>query len=76
MAIFSCLLRECGIEKSVMVDLYKIKAVKNWVYPRSVIEVTIFMNLASYYRKLVKSFDFDCYSSDKVDREGGTFSMV
>ncbi|KAH0709266.1 hypothetical protein KY284_010693 [Solanum tuberosum] len=42
-------------KEGVMVYPQKIEAVKNWVRPSSVTEVRIFVGLASYYRRFVKT---------------------
>ncbi|KAH0733596.1 hypothetical protein KY289_004784 [Solanum tuberosum] len=42
--------------EGVMVDPQNIEAVKNWVRPSSVTEVSSFMGNASYYRQFVKIF--------------------
>ena len=38
----------------------KVKSVQNWVYPRSVKEVQIFIGFANFYRRFIKDFSKVC----------------
>ena len=43
-------------KEDIMVDLKKIKTVKDWFRPASVTEIQSFLGLAGYYRRFVEGF--------------------
>ena len=56
-----------------MVDPSKIEAVKSWVRPTNVTEVSNFVSLASYYHRFVKGFSFVAYQLTNLTKQSVPF---
>jgi hypothetical protein len=58
-------------------DLEKVKAIKEWLSPRSIFEVRSFHGLASFYRKFIRNFSGICAPiMDTVKKKHKSFNWT
>ena len=58
------------------VDLEKIRAIMEWVAPKSVDEVRYFMGLVGYYHRFIKKFSWISYPITSLQRKGKKFEWT
>lgn len=60
-------------KEGIAVDPVKIRAIMEWVAPKSVDEVRNFMGLVGYYRRFVRNFSQISYPITSLQRKGKNF---
>jgi len=63
-------------KEGIVVDPEKIRAIMEWVAPKSVDEVRSFMGLAGYYRRFIKNFSQISYPTTSLQRKGKKFEWT
>lgn len=63
-------------KEGIAVDSEKIKAIMEWVAPKSVNEVISFMGLAGYYKRFIKNFSQISYPITSLQRKGKKFEWT
>eukprot|EP00253_Pinus_taeda_P030831 PITA_30831 len=63
-------------KEGIALDTEKIRAIMEWVAPKSVDEVRSFMGLASYYRRLIRNFSQIAYPITALQRKGKKFKWM
>jgi hypothetical protein len=57
-------------KEGIVVDLEKIKSLKEWPTPRNVTEVRSFLGLASYYKRFIEGFSKIVYPITSLQKKG------
>eukprot|EP00253_Pinus_taeda_P020658 PITA_20658 len=63
-------------KEGIVVDTKKVRAIMEWVDPKSVDEVRYFMGLAGYYRRFIDNFSQIDYPITSLQRKGKKFEWI
>ncbi len=63
-------------KEGIAIDPEKIRAIVEWVAPKSVDEVRSFMGLASYYWRFIRNFSQFSYPITSLQRKGKKFEWT
>jgi hypothetical protein len=64
------------LEDDIEVDLDMFNVIKEWLVPRIFIEVRSFMELARYYRKIIKGFSKIAHPINSLQNKGVKFEWT
>ena len=62
--------------EGIAIDLDEIRAIMEWVPPKSVDEVISFMGFAGYYRRFIRNFTQIAYPITSLQRKGKKFEWT
>lgn len=63
-------------KEGIAIDREKIRAILEWVVPRSVYEVRYYIGLAKYYRRFIKNISHIYYPITSLQRKGKKFEWT